>query len=145
MYHTTSKGPNRAEEWISTGAEANDLATDAIFLAVKCKGARGRGKKVSICSSGKIEAVMPKEELDRAKVERLGITRAIGVFSWTKEKEKCDYDHVSGGLGNGTGGMAGNESDTSNNLDGNRFDPRWRRVFLFPGSYHAFQAEIGTA
>ena len=83
MYNTTSKCPNGAEEWITTGAEANDLTADAIFLTVKRQRARGGSEKVSVCSSGSIKAMKPKKELDRAKVERLGITRAIGVFSRT--------------------------------------------------------------
>ena len=83
MNNTTGKCPNRAEEWITTGAEANDLTTDAIFLTVKRQRARGGSEKVSVCSSGLIKAMMPKEELDRAKVERLCITRTIGVFSRT--------------------------------------------------------------
>ena len=52
MYNTTGKCPNRAEEWITTGAEANDLTADAIFLTVKCQRARGGSEKVSVCSSG---------------------------------------------------------------------------------------------
>ena len=84
MNNTTRKGPDWAQEWISTDTEADDLAAHTILLVVEGKRARSGGEEVGVGGGGEIEAAVAQEKVDGLQVKGLGIAATVGVFTWPK-------------------------------------------------------------
>jgi hypothetical protein len=125
------EGKDWAEEWISTAAKTDDLATDSILLG-------GEGECSKRCAydvgerngrGGRMMHTDPK--LDVRKTERTSVRNGASIFAQAKKKEKGDNDHVCNGVIAWVVSGISSLDDVPEDLDRNRLDTVWGWILPF--------------
>ena len=145
MKDAVAEADNGAQLRVSGAREANDFTTHTVFLRCECKGGERGRADVGISGKEKVEAASSDPKLDIAETKGGGLTGGDRVFTGPKEIKERDAAHVSNGKIGGRRGSMCHGHEATKNLDGNGFDPIWRRVFFLVGREHALDAKINVA
>ena len=117
----------------------DNLVLNAILL--RCEGERGSLGLIEFGIGSGVEGKPPiyNHRLYIPKGECSGIRRHVGIFSWSKEEEECNDDHIDGGLQafSSCKEVLCNVRNTSYELDGDGIDAVGRGVLLLPSHKHA--------
>lgn len=141
----TSEGKDRAKGGFATTSESDNLAANAILLSCKGQSSKGYTRKVGNRDRCGIVSLCPDPQLNILEVEWSCVGGSAGAFSRTQEIEKGKSNHVSDGLIAFVLGGVGNSQNMTQDLDGNRFDTIWRRIFFLVSGDLSKETEVGFA